>query len=61
MNLRQINDEIWSYDTHVATVVYNEEDKKTRLFQLGYWSKSTQKHINLAAEELGLELVKLNN
>ena len=61
MNLQQDGDKIISYDTHVATIVYNAEDKKTRLIQLGYWSKTTQKHINFAAAELGLELVKLNN
>ena len=43
---------IWSYATHVATI---EGDK---LMQLGYWSMTTQKHINYAAAELGLNLIK---
>ena len=43
---------VQSYDTLVAKV----ED--TKLIQLGWWSKTTQKHINYAAKELGLELVK---
>ena len=49
-NLRQINNDIWSYKTKVATI---EDDK---LKQLGYWSVTTQKHINYAAAELDLEL-----
>ena len=51
-NLRQHRDEIWSYSTHVATIEGNT------LKQLGWWSVTTQKHINYAAKELGLELVK---
>ena len=49
-NLRQIGDDIWSYSTKVATI----EDNKLK--QLGWWSVTTQKHINYAAAELGLEL-----
>ena len=49
-NLRQIDNDIWSYKTKVATI---EDDK---LKQLGYWSVTTQKHINYAAAELDLEL-----
>jgi len=49
-NLRQIGNDIWSYSTKVATI----EDSKLK--QLGYWSVTTQKHINYAAAELGLEL-----
>ena len=51
-NLRQHRDEIWSYSTHVATIEGNT------LKQLGWWSVTTQKHINYAAKELGLELIK---
>lgn len=43
---------VQSYDTCVARI----ED--TKLIQLGWWSRTTQKHINYAAKELGLELVK---
>lgn len=43
---------IQSYSTYVAKVVGND------LIQLGYWSKTTQKHINYAAKELNLNLVK---
>lgn len=49
-NLRQVGNDIWSYSTKVATI----EDGKLK--QLGYWSVTTQKHINYAAAELGLEL-----
>jgi len=49
-NLRQIDNDIWSYKTKVATI----EDNKLK--QLGYWSVTTQKHINYAAAELDLEL-----
>jgi hypothetical protein len=43
---------IQSYSTIVAKV------EGETLKQLGWWSKTTQKHINYAAKELGLELVK---
>jgi hypothetical protein len=58
MNLRQVNDNIYSYDTHVATVVYDKDYKPLHLEQLGWWSVTTQRHINYAASELGLEIVK---
>lgn len=51
-NLRQDRDRILSYDTHVATI---EGDT---LRQLGYWSMTTQKHINYVANELNLNLIK---
>ncbi len=49
-NLRMDGNKIYSYSTHVATVNGNE------LLQLGYWSMTTQKHINYAAKELNLKL-----
>jgi len=51
-NLRQDQNRIISYSTHVATI---EGDT---LRQLGYWSMTTQKHINYAAKELNLTLIK---
>ena len=51
-NLTILGNKVWSYSTHVATI----EDSK--LIQLGYWSQTTQKHINYVAKELDLELVK---
>lgn len=41
-----------SYDTLVAKV------DGDNLIQLGYWSVTTQKHINYAAKELDLKLIK---
>ena len=51
-NLRIIGDQVWSYQTHVATI------KDSNLIQLGYWSQTTQKHINYVANELELKLIK---
>ena len=51
-NLRKEGNFIISYTTKVAEIKGNE------LHQLGYWSVTTQKHINYASKELGLTLVK---
>jgi len=51
-NLTIRGNQVWSYTTHVATIA---DDK---LFQLGYWSMTTQKHINYVANELDLDLIK---
>ena len=51
-NLSIRGNQVWSYTTHVATIA---DDK---LYQLGYWSMTTQKHINYAANQLGLNLIK---
>tara|TARA_R110001583_G_scaffold40461_2_gene129228 strand:- start:109 stop:288 length:180 start_codon:yes stop_codon:yes gene_type:complete len=51
-NLRQEGNFIISYTTKVAEIKGNE------LHQLGYWSVTTQKHINYAASELNLNLIK---
>ena len=51
-NLKIEGDKVISYVTHVATI------KGTELHQLGYWSMTTQKHINYVAKELNLELIK---
>lgn len=51
-NLRVEGNKVISYTTHVATI---EGDK---LIQLGYWSQTTQKHINYVASELNLKLIK---
>ena len=52
VNLRQEGNFIISYTTKVAEI------KGDELHQLGYWSVTTQKHINYAAKELGLTLIK---
>jgi len=51
-NLTRVNDDIYSYSTKVATI------DKDNLMQLGYWSVTTQKHINYVAKELNLTLIK---
>ncbi len=51
-NLRIEGNKVWSYTTHVATI------DGDNLNQLGYWSMTTQKHINYVAKELGLNLNK---
>jgi hypothetical protein len=51
-NLKIEGDKVISYVTHVATINGSE------LHQLGYWSMTTQKHINYVAKELNLKLIK---
>tara|TARA_R110002096_G_scaffold387126_1_gene581283 strand:+ start:1928 stop:2110 length:183 start_codon:yes stop_codon:yes gene_type:complete len=51
-NLRREGNFIISYTTKVAEI------KGDELHQLGYWSVTTQKHINYAAKELELTLIK---
>ena len=50
-NLRLVGNQVFSYTTHVATI---EGDT---LRALGYWSKTTTKHINYVAAELRLKKV----
>ena len=45
-NLTRVGDEIYSYSTNVATIEY------PNLIQHGWWSVTTQKHINYVAREL---------
>ncbi len=51
-NLSIWGDDVWSYTTKVAKIKDNE------LHQLGYWSMTTQKHINYVADYYGLTLIK---
>ena len=51
-NLLIKGNQVWSYTTHVATI------SNDKLYQLGYWSQTTQKHINYVARELDLTLIK---
>tara|TARA_B100001059_G_scaffold214236_1_gene230811 strand:- start:50 stop:247 length:198 start_codon:yes stop_codon:yes gene_type:complete len=56
-NLKQINNDIYSYDTHVAEI------KNGKLYKLKWnvygmtSSPTTSKHINYVARELNLEVV----
>jgi hypothetical protein len=51
-NLSINGNDVWSYTTIVAKIKGNE------LHQLGYWSMTTQKHINYVADQLCLTLIK---
>jgi hypothetical protein len=51
-NLKVEDNKVISYTTHVATI---DGDK---LIQLGWWSVTTQKHINYVAAEYGLTIIK---
>ena len=51
-NLTRVNSDFYSYSTKVATI------DKNNLIQLGYWSVTTQKHINYVAKQLNLNLIK---
>ena len=53
-NLKVENGHVISYTTKVARI----SSDNTELHQLGWWSVTTQKHINYAANELGLTLIK---
>jgi hypothetical protein len=50
-NLRVVDNRVISYTTHVATI------EGSTLRVLGYWSKTTTKHVNYVAAELGLKKV----
>ena len=51
-NLSIRGNEVLSYNTHVATI------EGENLLQLGWWSVTTQKHINYIANQLNLNLIK---
>ena len=55
-NLRLVTNDLGTFVQSYSTLVAKIED--TKLVQLGWWSVTTQKHINYAAQQLGLELVK---
>tara|TARA_B110000908_G_scaffold162926_1_gene208952 strand:- start:881 stop:1105 length:225 start_codon:yes stop_codon:yes gene_type:complete len=51
-NLKIQGNNVWSYTTIVAKI------DGPNLNQLGYWSMTTQKHINYVASYFNLNLVK---
>ena len=51
-NLKIEGNQVLSYSTHVATI------EGENLLQLGWYSVTTQKHINYIANELNLNLIK---
>ena len=57
VNLRQIGNDIYSYDTHVAEIIDGKLYKlKWRVNGMSS-SPTTTKHINYVARELNLEIV----
>jgi hypothetical protein len=50
-NLCIVEDRVYSYETHVATI----EGDALRI--LGWWSQTTSKHVNYVAAELKLKKV----
>ena len=54
MNLRVSSDAVYSYNTKVATINHATKEVK----QLGWWSVTTQKHINYVARERGYDVVE---
>jgi hypothetical protein len=50
-NLRREDDKIYSYVTHVATIVDD-----VVLVVHGHWSRTTSKHINYVAKYLNLRI-----
>jgi hypothetical protein len=55
-NLRLVEVDGSTYVQSYSTLVAKVEDNKLK--QLGWWSVTTQKHINYAAKQLGLIFTK---
>jgi hypothetical protein len=53
-NLKVIGNKVISYVTHVATIDHD----KCKVYMHGYWSMTTQKHINYVNRELNYKLEK---
>lgn len=53
-NLQVRANDVYSYNTLVAKIDFENET----ITQLGYWSMTTQKHINYVAQELNFKLIK---
>lgn len=51
-NLHIKDNNVYSYNTNVGTIVND------KLIVLGWWSKTTSKHINYVARELDLDLIR---
>ena len=52
-NLRQVGDAISSYSTHVA----NLNHKVKIVHHLGWWSATTQRHINYVGREYNYKVI----
>ncbi len=51
-NLKIMGNDVWSYSTIVAKIDGSD------LRKLGWWSVTTQKHINYVSNQLNLNLIK---
>lgn len=56
-NLKVVGCEVFSYNTKVAVI----DSEAGELKQLGWWSVTTQKHINYIGRELGLKVVRVDH
>lgn len=56
-NLKVVDNKVYSYNTHVANIYRREKAVE----QLGYWSVTTQKHINYVARILNFNVIKNEN
>jgi hypothetical protein len=54
-NLGYDNEFVYSYQTKVAKIDFINNT----LYRLGYWSQTTSKHINYAADRLGLKVMNM--
>jgi len=57
-NLKEVDGKIYSYDTHVATIVRDTQFEDAHILQHGWWSVTTQRHINYVAGEYDLKVIK---
>ena len=57
VNLRQVGNDIWSYDTHVAEIIGKYLYKLKWNVRGMTSSPTTTKHINYVARELNLEII----
>lgn len=53
-NLRVVDNKVYSYNTHVATIHHDEHTVQI----LGWWSVTTSKHINYVASVLNYKTIK---
>ena len=56
-NLKVDGNKVYSYNTHVANIYFRDRIVE----QLGWWSVTTQKHINYVANTLNFNVVKNEN
>ncbi len=54
-NLRYDDEFVYSYQTKVAKIDFINNT----LCRLGYWSQTISKHINYAADRLGLKVIEM--